>query len=136
MTRSLLLEEIARGLLEDEWTRLGWHDPRETQPAGSEPNTGRLTAEACPALWILPDLLSVIGESPGHAAAESAPAIRGMITDLYFVDECGDTILGRTDRDEIEAQVSAVIRVLEQVRKIALAQGHWSNQLVGPEMFG
>ncbi|MEE9211756.1 MAG: hypothetical protein V3U29_03785 [Phycisphaeraceae bacterium] len=86
--------------------------------------------------WLLPDLLALVAESHGQPVQRIAPLIRQLIIEKTFVDECGDCVMDAEHLRQVEQQVKTIVRVLEKVRRKALARGEWSNAPVTPQMFG
>ena len=122
------LLERARKLLHEEWR------------AGVGDAAPGLTERDCPAFWLLPQFVAMIAESCDRSALQLEPTIKRMIVEHTFHDLCADHTT-EIDPQElgtkaIDRQVRTVVRVLERVRRTALAQGEWSGTPVTPQMFG
>lgn len=91
-------------------------------------------------LSLLPQFLDMICESCDQPARQLTPTIERLMIEHTFHDLCGDHASGVAPADlgtkAIEHQVRVVVRVLERVRRKALAQGRWSSVPVTPIMFG
>lgn len=127
MIANASLETAARELLSREWQR----ESLDQQPARSDPE---ITAD-CPILWMLPEFLELVAEAHDQPAQNLAPLIQRLILERNFVDENGDSVIDESIRD-VEHHVQVIVKVLEEIRKIALEDGSWSNAPVTPLMFG
>jgi len=91
-------------------------------------------------LSLLPQFLDMMCESRDQPARQLAPSIERLMIEHTFHDLCGDHASGVAPADlgtkVIEHHVRVVVRVLERVRRKALAQGRWSTVPVTPIMFG
>lgn len=125
------LEMIARELFEREWKK----EHRESMPSGV---SARQQSCVLPqsTMWVLHDLVQMITESHNQPVRQMAPMIRRLITEQNFADDCGDPIISVDREAQIDLQVEVVLRVLEQLRHLALDQGLWSNAPMTPPMFG
>jgi hypothetical protein len=116
-----MLVKFARELLEQEMASLSRHHHMGTMELLS-PATLR-------------SLVELLGEDPSRPAALLEPVVHRLMNDSQFVDGNGDSVL--LDAAEAgEAQVDAVLRVLEQVRQRGLRDGVWCVAPVTPMMFG
>jgi hypothetical protein len=131
MNASQTLEELAEELLETEWQCPG--------PGVKGRRAGReavATLEPHSLHWLVHDLVELAAQTHGRPIADLAPMIRQRIADQHFIDETGDSVVAENIEEQVDRQVQAVIRVLEQVRQAALRRGEWSEAPVVPEMFG
>lgn len=131
MTRSTLLDEMARQLLESESSNRGANTSTRSRSDAAvlDPETHCLS-------WMLPELLDLVAQHPSRPVDAITPEIRRRVAELYFLDDCGDCVLTSRDTAVIDGQVDLLVWVLEQVRKIAVAQGLWSGSCPAPQMFG
>ena len=122
------LVEAARDLLRQEWGR--GTDARAVAAAPSD----------CPAVWLMPQLVHMVAEACDQPVSQLAPTIRRLIVEQTFHGLGGDHAAGGGLADAgtraIERQVRVTVRVLEVVRRKALARGQWSGTPVTPQMFG
>lgn len=125
------LEMIARELFEREWER----EHREGALSGAAASQ-KMCALPRSTMWVLNDLVQMVAESHDQPVHQMAPMIRRLITEQNFADECGDPIIDADRVAQNNLQVEVVLRVLEQVRDLALTQGLWSNAPMAPQMFG
>ena len=132
MTRVTSLEETAQCLFEQEWKRLEQEKPLRGQP----PDSARQALCVCPPLWLIPDLLALIEESHDQPVEKFTATIRRLILEQNFVDANGDGLIEVDEEARVDQLVQVLIRVLEKVRKIALAEGRWSDMPVTPLMCG
>ena len=122
------LVENARTLLQQEWR------------GGAEASTAAASVCECPTLWLLPQLVDMISESCDRPVAQLAPTIKRLIVEHTFHGLSGDypvnIAFAEAGTRSIERQVRTMVRVLELVRRSALAKGQWSDTPVTPQMFG
>lgn len=116
-----MLQSTAQKYLEKEWQ--------------NSQDSGTAVAEYCPVSWLLPELLSLVAESPQRPVSDQEPLIRRYLTERTFHDAGGDHAAD-DDTAAVDHQIQVLVRVLEQVRKMALAKGRWSDAPVTPQMFG
>ena len=131
MNTTASLETIARELFVREWEK----EHREGTYLGSSVRQ-RSCALPQSTMWVLHDLVQMIAESHDRPVHQMAPMIRRLIAEQNFADDCGDPIISADREAQIDLQVDVVLRVLEQVRDLALDQGLWSNAPMVPQMFG
>lgn len=125
------LETFARELFKREWEK----EHREGTQLSSS------VRQQCCALpqstmWVLHDLVQMIAESHDRPMYQMAPMVRRLIAEQNFADDCGDPIINTDRETQIDLQVNVVLRVLEEVRHLALDRGLWSNAPMAPQMFG
>ena len=125
------LEAIARELFVREWEQ----EYREGTQLDSSVRR-RSCALPQSTLWVLHDLVQMIAASRDRPVHQMAPMIRRLIAEQNFADDCGDPIISADREAQIDLQVKVVLRVLEEVRHLALDQGLWSNAPMTPQMFG
>ncbi len=99
---------------------------------GHSPHPAVPLGEACPAMWMLRDLLTLLQERHDQPATQLAPHIRRILNEQTFIDENGDGIMDEHARLDTERQVRLTVDVLERVRLEALEHGVWSIQTVAP----
>ncbi len=133
MGTDLSLEQMARNLFEKEWRRV----EREIGQAGHEAKQDEAGGIClCPPVWLLPGLIAMVEESHNEPVDQLAPTIQRMVLEQNFVDAHGDGII----RDDEDARVSrlvvVLVRVLEQVRRVAIDTGRWSDMPATPLMCG
>ena len=124
------LESAARELIDLELQRLALRSASTREP----PLTDEIDVSFVAGL--LPDLLALVAEKHERHVRHLAPAIRQMICDRTFLDECGDCVVNIDNEQLIDRHVQLIVVVLEKVRLIALAHGDWSNAPVTPQMCG
>lgn len=95
-----------------------------------------IDVENCPALWIVRELLDLLGEKPHHPARDLGPQIHQMLQEQEFVDENGDSCVLPEHEGYLQEQVNLIVGVLEDVRRIARSRGEWQDELSPPQMFG
>ncbi len=83
--------------------------------------------DACPALWKLQELLSLLDERHDEPATHLTPLVRRVLTEQTFIDENGDGVIDDMCRIDIDRQVRLIVTVLERVRIEALEHGWWSE---------
>ena len=125
------LETIARHLFEREWEKE--YRERELSSSAKEQRVCVLPQST---IWVLHDLIQMIAESHDRSVHRMAPMVRRLIAEQNFADDCGDPIISADREAQIDLQVDVVLRVLEEVRHIALDRGLWSNAPMAPQMFG
>ncbi|MCC5828515.1 MAG: hypothetical protein JJU36_03620 [Phycisphaeraceae bacterium] len=77
----------------------------------------------CPVTWMLGDLVSLIASRPEEPVSTFESHIRMRISEQNFCGECGDIADDAHIAQSIDAQVDAVIEVLESIRSRAVASG-------------
>ena len=78
------LESAARELIDLELQRLALRSASTREPPLKDEFDVNFVA------WLLPDLLALVAEKHDRHVRHLAPAIRQMICDRTFLDECGD----------------------------------------------
>lgn len=131
MNATGLLETIARDLFEREW-----EEEHRKHTSAYSSSRRRYCVLPQSTLWVIPDLIHMVAESHNRPVRELSPMIRRLIAEQNFADDCGDPIINADRESQIDLQVKVVLRVLEQVRRLALDQGLWSNAPMAPQMFG
>ncbi len=124
------LESAARELIDLELQRIALRSASTREPPLTDEVDVNFVA------WLLPDLLALVAEKHERHVRHLAPAIRQMICDRTFLDECGDCAVSIDNEQLVNRHVQLIVAVLEKVRLIALAQGDWSNAPVTPQMCG
>lgn len=117
MTESIQLQTSARQMLLE---ALALPDDLSDHPGMSSP-------ARCPALWVLPELLSLLEEFREHPARELKPLVHRLIIEQNFVDDNGDSVFDSDCQEEVEQQVELILDVLEKVRLQAIHLGVWSD---------
>ncbi len=128
MLATATLERTARQIYEHEWERL-----RQSSPTFCD---GASPLQVCPGPWLLRDLLQLVAETHDQPVSSIAPLIRRLILEKNFIDENGDPCSDHLRRRSIDMHVDLLVRVLEEVRRTAMAEGEWSHVPAAPQMFG
>lgn len=95
-----------------------------------------MSASSSTALWVLSRLLKLVEETHDRPVEHLAPTIRSLVTEQSFTSDAGDCVIDARREAEVNRQVDLIVRVLEEVRMTALAQGRWSTHPATPQMFG
>ena len=130
MAASPFLEAVARDLFEQEWAREREREDREDEGGGI------MQAEACPIVWIIPELVDLVAGTRDRHVKSLEPVIRRRVRDLSFINESGDPFAEEERQRSIDRQIKVMTRVLSQVKGLAVSRGQWSDVPVTPQMFG
>lgn len=122
-TRSL--EDVASNLF---WSQ--WHQE------GSGAEVAHEAGDPPAVTWVLDRLVRMVIELHGQPVRDLKPLIRRLIAEQSFVEEGGVPVANDHRQVQIDRQVDVVVRVLEQVRRRALARGMCSDMPLTPQMFG
>jgi len=121
MSNANSLNQMARQLMRKEWA---------TACEGSGP------AFPLPEDRFLDDLVALAASEPAKQIKDFEGTIHRMVMETHFVNDSGDSMILDDMFEEVDAQVKAIVRVLERVRRHALNSGQWSAAPVSPPMFG
>lgn len=140
-----MLEAVARDVFEQELHQAarGRAAGRGARRPGSSTNAevddfdfNDAATQVCPVSWLLPELLQMIAERHDEPVSYLRPSIRQLIRERVVMYACAAGMSLAAADELLEQQVDLLVRVLEQVRRQALACGEWSEMVAGPEMFG
>ena len=124
MTELTTLESLARDHLLHEC-----HGDREAIVAVQDGSA------ACPALWLLRDLVSLLEEFRDRPLTDLAPMVRRLILEQNFVDENGDSVFDTQCAKNVEHEVALILRALERTRREATEQGILAQELACTEQW-
>lgn len=91
--------------------------------------------EICSIAELLPDLLHMVAERRAEPTHRLRPAVRRLIAERAFACPC-DSLTCADEDQTIDAQADLLVRVLEQIRRRAVATGQWSEMPAAPVMCG
>ena len=77
----------------------------------------------CPVSWMLQDLVNMVASSPSVPVSHLEEHIRMRISEQSFCGEGGDVAFDSHIPDSMEAQVTALVEVLEKLRTSAISKG-------------